>query len=82
MSLHCLSLFPNLPQPQSIHYFVSRTLMFADMAFFMRHSLAPSFFLEDSGSAIGAEFYEGDATIQKSVKGSAFSLNGVQEFSE
>ena len=31
---------------------------------------------------LGAEFWEGDATKQKSVKRSAFSLNGVQAFSE
>ena len=30
----------------------------------------------------GAEFWEGDATKQKSVKRSAFSLNGFQAFSE
>ena len=31
---------------------------------------------------VGTEFWEGDATKQKSVKKSAFSLNGVQAFSE
>ena len=31
---------------------------------------------------VGAEFWEGDATKQKSMKRSAFSLNGFQAFSE
>ena len=35
-----------------------------------------------SAECVGAEFWEGEATKQKSVKRSAFSLNGVQAFSE
>ena len=31
---------------------------------------------------VGTEFWEGDATKQKSVKKSAVSLNGVRAFSE
>ena len=33
-------------------------------------------------SPVGVEFWEGDATKQKSVKKNAFALNGVQAFSE